>query len=105
MSLRTYYTYIAASASRTLYLGVTNDLERRIRQHKDGTFKGFTAKYRCHRLVWFERYSWIGQAIAREKEIKGWLRAKKLTLIQMDNPTWVDLSAEWGTKIICSEIE
>jgi putative endonuclease len=105
MAQRIYYTYIMASSSRNLYIGVTNDLERRVLQHREGAFGGFTSKYRCHRLVWFERYSWIGQAIAREKELKGWLRAKKLALIQQDNPTWIDLSEEWGMKITCSETE
>ncbi len=102
---QTYYTYIVASASRTLYIGVTNNLVRRIQEHKDGTFGSFTAKYRCHRLVWFESYSWIDKAIAREKELKGWLRAKKIALIQQNNPTWVDLSEEWGTLINCPQKE
>lgn len=88
-----------ASSSRVLYIGVTNNLERRIMQHKEGQLDGFTRRYRCHRLVWFERFSWIGQAIAREKELKGWLRARKIELIQHSNPTWIDLSEEWGSKI------
>jgi putative endonuclease len=99
MLQRVYYTYIMASASRNLYVGVTNNLVQRVKEHKKGAYKSFTAQYRCHRLVWFERYSWIGQAIAREKELKGWLRAKKIALIQQENPTWVDLSEEWGTQI------
>ena len=88
-----------ASSSRNLYVGVTSNLEQRVKQHKEGSFSGFTSRYRCHRLVWFERYSWVGQAIAREKELKGWVRARKIALIQQENPTWVDLSDEWGTKI------
>ena len=96
---RTYYTYIVASASRTLYIGVTNRLERRIQEHKDGTFRGFTTN-RCHRLVWFEEYRWVKFAIAREKELKGWLRAKKIDLIEQNNPTWVDFSEEWGKATI-----
>jgi putative endonuclease len=103
MTQKIYYTYIMASSSRVLYVGVTNDLERRVTEHKEGTLQGFTLKYRCHPLVWFERYSWIGEVIAREKELKGWLRARKIALIQQENPTWVDLSAEWGTKITCGE--
>ena len=95
-----YYTYIVASASRTLYIGVTNNLERRIQQHKDGTFKGFTTKYRCHRLVWFEEYRWVKFAIAREKELKGWLRARMIALVEQNNPTWVDFSEEWGKAMI-----
>jgi putative endonuclease len=82
MTQRIYYTYIMASSSRNLYIGVTSNLEQRVMQHKEGSFGGFTARYRCHRLVWFERYSWIGQAIAREKELKGWLRPRKIALIQ-----------------------
>jgi putative endonuclease len=100
---RIYYTYIVAGASRTLYIGVTNNLERRVREHKDGSFGGFTSKYRCNRLVWFERHSWISNAIAREKELKGWLRARKLALIQQNNPTWVDLSEEWGAAVVYRE--
>ena len=99
MTQRIYYTYIMASSSRNLYIGVTSNLEQRVMQHKEGSLGGFTARYRCHRLVWFERYSWIGEAIAREKELKGWLRARKIALIQQENPTWADLSEEWGTKI------
>ncbi|HZD50385.1 MAG TPA: GIY-YIG nuclease family protein [Silvibacterium sp.] len=94
-----YYTYIMASASRTLYVGVTNDIERRVRQHKNGTLVGFTSRYRCSRLVWFERFGWVDQAIAREKEVKGWLRARKIDLIEEKNSTWVDLSEEWGKPI------
>jgi putative endonuclease len=105
MQKHIYYTYIVSSASRTIYVGVTNNLERRVQEHKNGTFRGFTAKYHCHRLVWFERYSWIGQAIAREKELKGWRRAKKVALIQQENPAWSDLSEEWGTKIIYQGME
>ena len=67
MEKRVYYTYIMASSSHMPYIGVTNNLERRVTEHKEGILKGFTLKYRCHRLVWFERYSWIGQAITREK--------------------------------------
>ncbi len=94
-----YYAYIMASPSRTLYIGVTNDIERRVRQHKNGTFGGFTSHYRCYRLVWFQRFSWIDLAIAREKELKGWLRARKIALIEQENPTWIDLSEEWGKPI------
>jgi len=94
-----YYAYIMASASRTLYIGVTNDIGRRVKQHKNGTFGGFTSRYRCNRLVWFQRFSWIDQAIAREKELKGWLRARKIALIEQENFTWVDLSEEWGKPI------
>jgi putative endonuclease len=103
MAKHVYFTYIMASSSRNLYIGVTSNLEHRVAQHKEGVLGGFTARYRCHRLVWFERYSWVGQAIVREKELKGWLRVKKIALIEQSNPTWIDLTEEWGTKIICGE--
>jgi putative endonuclease len=97
MCARTYYTYIMASRSHTLYIGVTGNLERRVRQHRDGTFGGFTSLYRCDRLVWFERYASPSSAIAREKQLKGWIRNKKLALIERENPTWANLSEAWGT--------
>ena len=90
-----YATYIVASKSRTIYIGVTSNLLQRIFQHKQKTFPGFTAKYNCTRLVWFERYSTMKDALYREKELKGWLRAKKLALISEKNPTWEDLSEPW----------
>lgn len=91
-----YYVYILASKSRTLYIGVTNNLEVRIRQHRNGTFGGFTSEYKIHRLVYYERFTWIHSAIAREKQLKRWRREKKVWLIERENPTWEDLSAEWG---------
>jgi len=90
-----YFTYIVASRSHTLYIGVTGDLRKRIFQHKWKEFGGFTEKYNCDRLVWFERYQEIATAIAREKQLKGWRREKKIALIERMNPTWVDLSREW----------
>jgi putative endonuclease len=81
-----------ASRSRTLYTGVTNDLERRAYQHKCKLVPGFTAKYSIDRLVYFETTEDINAAIYREKQIKGWLRSKKLALIASVNPTWNDLS-------------
>jgi len=92
---RTYYTYIVASASRVLYVGVTGNIRQRVYEHKQGLCSGFTAKYRCKRLVWFESYWYIENAIDREKELKGWLRAKKIALIEQENPTWVDLAEDW----------
>ena len=88
-----------ASRSRTLYCGVTSDLENRVKQHRNGTFGGFTTKYRCTRLVWFERFVYIEKAIDREKEIKGWRREKKIALIEKENRTWEDLSAVWGKQV------
>lgn len=90
-----YFTYIVASQSRTLYIGVTSNLRKRVYQHKWKEFDGFTSKYNCDRLVWFERYQEVTTAIAREKQIKGWTREKKITLIETTNSAWVDLSREW----------
>ena len=78
MSLLLYSTYILASQSRTLYIGVTGDLHRRVFQHKFKEFDGFSCEYNCDRLVWFERYQEVGLAIAREKQLKGWRREKRL---------------------------
>jgi putative endonuclease len=90
-----YFAYVVASKSRTLYIGVTGDLLRRIFQHKQKTREGFSARYNCNRLVWFESFVEVSIAIQREKELKGWTRAKKIVLIQLTNPTWEDLSAQW----------
>lgn len=95
MRSHNYYVYIVANASRTLYVGVTNDLERRIWEHRNKTLGGFTAKYDVSRLVWFEWHTQVDQAIAREKQIKGWGRAKKVSLIESENPKWWDLSRDW----------
>ena len=89
------FTYIMASRSRTLYIGVTGDLFKRVFQHKWKEHEGFTARYNCDRLVWFERHQYVQSAIAREKELKGWSRSKKIALIESINPTWADLSREW----------
>ena len=83
-----------SSPSRTLYTGVTNDLERRVNEHKSGAVAGFTKRYRIDRLVYFQETSDVGAAIAAEKQIKGLLRRKKIALIEQENPTWRDLSAE-----------
>ena len=92
---REYYTYIMASRSRTLYVGVTGDLHKRVFQHKWKEHNGFTARYNCDRLVWFERHQEISIAIAREKELKDWRRSLKTALIESLNPTWIDLSRDW----------
>jgi len=94
---RFYYTYIVASRSLTLYIGMTGDLDKRIFEHKNKLFEGFSATYQCSRLVLFERYAHASSAIAREKQLKGWTRAKKLALIKKSNPTLVDLSEAWYT--------
>jgi len=80
-----------------LYTGVTNSLEKRVWQHKNKTIPGFTKTYNCDRLVHFEQYDEIDQAIAREKQIKGWSRAKKDALITAGNPEWNDFAATWYT--------
>ena len=95
MHERTYFAYIMASRSHTLYIGVTGDLHKRVFQHKWKEHEGFTARYNCDRLVWFERYQDVVKAIAREKELKGWRRSKKVALIESANPAWVDLSRDW----------
>jgi len=97
---KSYYTYIVASRSHTLYIGFTSDIEQRMWQHKNKVFEGFSSKYNCNRLVLLEEYSSAGTAIAREKVLKGWLRARKIELIEISNPTWVDLSEHWGQPII-----
>ena len=96
---RCYYTYILASRTHVLYIGVTGNIERRVEQHKAKHNSGFTAKYNCNRLVWFERHATPNAAISREKELKGWLRSRKLALIAGANPTWIDLSQNWGKPI------
>jgi putative endonuclease len=92
---RTYYVYILASRSRALYTGVTNNLERRLAQHRSGFIPGFTSRYRIFRLVHYELFGDIRLAIAREKEIKTWRHEKKAWLIQRDNSRWDDLAADW----------
>lgn len=92
---KTYYVYILASRSRNLYAGVTNDLMYRTRQHREVAVAGFTSRYRIFRLVHYEMFGDIRLAIAREKEIKGWRREKKVWLIERENPTWEELGEEW----------
>lgn len=88
-----YFVYIMTNKTNsTLYVGVTNDLRRRITEHKNETLDGFTKKYHLHKLVYFEEYSEVNDAIAREKQLKGWIRAKKNWLIESQNPNWNDLS-------------
>jgi putative endonuclease len=92
--VRQFYVYILASYSKRLYVGVTNDLKRRVFEHRTGVH-GFTAKYRIRRLVHFEETANPMAAITREKQIKGWLRRKKIALIEETNPIWLDLSDGW----------
>lgn len=92
-----YYVYMVTNKHHTtLYTGLTNNLERRLYEHKSKLADGFTKKYNCTKLVYFEHTSSIEGAIAREKEIKGWLRKKKDMLIETLNPEWNDLSPNHG---------
>jgi putative endonuclease len=90
-----YYVYILTNKSKTLYIGVTNNLERRIYEHKQKLIPGFTQKYNLNRLVYYEETLRVEDAIAREKQLKGWLRVKKIALIESANPEWHDLSNDW----------
>ena len=93
---RQYYVYLLTNKSnRVLYTGVTSNLEQRIYQHRQKLVKGFTQKYNCYKLVYFEETSEIMAAIEREKEIKGWLRQKKNDLVERLNLEWQDLAADW----------
>jgi len=95
-TVKQYYVYIMTNKSRTLYTGVTNDLERQVYEHKKKLVPGFTTKYNITRLVYFEVSQDVGAAIAREKQIKGWLRTKKIAPIDSVNPGWRDLSVDWS---------
>jgi putative endonuclease len=92
-----YYVYILTNwANKVLYTGVTNDLERRLYEHKNKLIKGFTEKYNVNKLVYFDSTTDVKAAIAREKQIKGWKRQKKNDLIESINPQWYDLSESFG---------
>ena len=93
--MREYQVYILASRSGVLYIGVTNDLSRQMAEHQGKSVPGFTSKYNVNRLVYFESFDEIRDAVAREKQLKGWRREKKTELIQRANPTWGDLSMDW----------
>jgi len=88
-----------ASRSLNLYTGITNNIYRRVLEHKCGDVEGFTKRYNIDRLVYYETFGHVGKAIAREKQIKSWTRAKRLALIKSKNPTWQDLAEGWGGKI------
>ncbi len=90
-----YSVYIVASKSRVIYVGMTNNLHRRMFEHKNDKIEGFTRRYHCHRLVYFESFDDVNNAIDREKQLKRWNRAKKVWLIKRRNPMWEDLAAEW----------
>jgi putative endonuclease len=94
-AVKTYYVYIVGSKSRTLYTGVTSNLERRVFQHRGKVLPGFTARYNVNRLVYFDASGYVVAAIAREKQTKSWGRMKKIALIESANPDWKDLSDAW----------
>jgi putative endonuclease len=90
--MKGYFVYIMASPTGTLYTGITNDLQRRVHEHKIGLIPGFTQRYHIDRLVYYEETSNVFAALSREKQIKGWVRRKKIALIKSQNPEWKDLS-------------
>jgi len=90
-----FYVYIMASLTGTLYVGMTNDINRRVYEHKHNLIEGFTKKYSCHKLVYYEHFTDVCEAINREKQIKRWRREKKQNLIRTINPGWKDLSLDW----------
>ncbi|MFQ5527913.1 MAG: GIY-YIG nuclease family protein [Thermoanaerobaculia bacterium] len=98
MKKRRFFVYILASHSRTLYVGITSNPRARVHAHRTGEHSGFTKRYAIHRLVHLEEFERVADALRREKQIKGWLRRKKVQLITDHNPDWRDLAADlWGT--------
>jgi putative endonuclease len=94
-----YWVYIVASRTGTLYIGMTNNLYVRVAQHKSREIEGFSSKYSCNRLVYWESFDEVLRAIDREKQLKGWRRAKKIALIESTNQRWEDLSEKWGAEM------
>ncbi len=94
-----YWVYIVASVTGTLYIGMTNCVERRVAEHKSGEFEGFASEYRCQRLVYYESFQFVQDAINREKQLKGWNRSKKIALIESKNLRWEDLAEKWGAQM------
>jgi putative endonuclease len=95
-----YFAYIMCSRTGTLYIGMTNNVYRRALQHKRGEIEGFSSKYHCNRLVHYESFDDVHKAIGREKQLKGWLRARKVALIESRNPRWTDLAEKWGAEML-----
>ena len=93
--MKNYYVYILTNNHKTLYIGVTNDIDRRLYEHKHKLLPGFTKRYNIDKLVYFEQHADINAAIERETRLKGWTRQKKIDLIESTNPTWKDLSESW----------
>lgn len=97
--MNTYFVYFMSNETNTtIYVGVTNNLERRVFEHKNSINQNsFTSKYRCYKLVWFEEHNDINEAIAKEKKIKNWKREWKVNTIEILNPNWLDLAIDWKT--------
>jgi putative endonuclease len=95
-----YFVYIMSSRSGTLYIGMTNSIYRRALQHKSCEIEGFASKYHCTRLVYYESFDDVHRAIGREKQLKGWLRRRKIALIESKNPRWEDLAEKWGAQML-----
>jgi putative endonuclease len=93
---RRYFVYILSSKTKRLYIGVSNDLERRVAQHKRREVEGFTSRYNIDRLVYYEETDDVWAALNREKQLKGWVRIRKVELVSDMNPEWRDLAAEWS---------
>ena len=95
-----YFVYIVCSRSGTLYIGMTNNIYRRALEHKSGEIEGFASKYHCDRLVYYESFDDVHKAIAREKQLKGWIRTRKIALIESKNSRWEDLAERWGAEML-----
>src|SRR5271154_7435573 len=100
MDNKQYSVYIVGSQTGTLYIGMTNNLYRRVLVHKSGESEGFASKYGCNRLVYFESFDDVRKAIDREKQLKGWRRQKKIILIEALNPRWQDFAEKWGAQMV-----
>ena len=94
-----YFVYIVCSNSATLYIGMTNSIYRRALEHKRGEIEGFAKKYNCARLSYYEGFDDVRKAIDREKQLKGWVRRKKIALIESRNSRWEDLAEKWGAQM------
>ena len=95
--MRHYYVYILTNwNNRVMYIGVTNDLQRRLYEHKNNLIDGFTKRYNVHKLVYYEETTDVRSALEREKQLKGWLRKRKNELVETTNPEWKDLSESWS---------
>ena len=100
MEYKRFWVYILGSLSGTIYIGITSNLRKRMWQHKEHVYAGFTAKYGVDRLLYYEAFDVAEEAIQREKQLKGWRREKKINLITKVNPKWVDLSGDWFASVL-----